>query len=257
MHIEHHLPAAILQPFIKSYLIIACDEERVNRILPDTNLTLAFRYKGQVDYLAGNTRSHLPVTLVSGLRKSPRLVNYIKDSGNVLVIFKETGAAAFFREPLHELFEESIPLDDFMPRSTIATIEEQLAEAPDNSKRIALVEQFLLSRLYPVIPDPLIAAALQKIHEVKGNLKIRELAASLFVSQDAFEKRFRKTVGTSPKQFCFIVRMRSITAQNTGTLNFTDIALDAGYFDQPHFNKDFRLFTGQAPTEFFLAPPLW
>jgi len=37
----------------------------------------------------------------------------------------------------------------------------------------------------------------------------------------------------------------------------TETAFDAGYFDQPHFNKDFKLFTGQTPTDFLKSPIFW
>lgn len=257
MHIDRYLPSAQLQPYIKAYLVIACAEDQVNRVLPDTNITIAFRYKGQVDYLTGTTRDHLPLSMVSGLRKSPRLINYTPGSGNVLVIFKEAGAAAFFREPLHELFEESLALDHFIAPGALTAVEEQLAGAADHKARVAIVEQLLLSRLHHKTTDLLVAAALDKIHAAQGRIKIRELAASLYISQDAFEKRFRKVAGTSPKQFCFIVRMKAIANQNMQDKTFTDIAFDAGYSDQPHFNKDFKLFTGQAPTDFFKSPPLW
>lgn len=256
MHIEHYIPAASLKPFIRNYLVIACDEQQENRLLPDTNLTLALRYKGQVEDLTAQPYT-LPLSLFSGLRKSPRRVRYAPDSGNVLVIFREAGAAAFFRQPLQELFEASVSLDHFIPASELSVIEEQLATAPNSVARVAVVEQFLRSRLQPGVTDPLISAALEQIQIARGQLKIRELAASLYISQDAFEKRFRKVVGTSPKQFCFIVRMKAITAGNKARQTFTDIAFNAGYADQPHFNKDFKLFTGQAPTDFFSAPPLW
>ena len=90
----------------------------------------------------------------------------------------------------------------------------------------------------------------------KGIIKIKDLADTLYISQDAFEKRFRRVVGTSPKQFSSILRMRSITNIRQQKHTLTKIAFDAGYFDQPHFNKDFRLFTGQTPTDFFKLPSI-
>jgi transcriptional regulator GlxA family with amidase domain len=76
------------------------------------------------------------------------------------------------------------------------------------------------------------------------------------MSQDAFEKRFRKSVGVSPKQFSYIVRMKAVV-NGSRLKSLSAIALEAGYFDQPHFNKDFKLFTGQAPGDFFLKPREW
>jgi AraC-like DNA-binding protein len=219
MKIDTHIPSELLRPFVKVYLIIESQDELVNRVLPDTSLVIAFRYKGQVNYVTDNLRTGIPTAVVSGLRKSVRLINYTKDAGNVLVIFKEAGATAFFKEPLHELFETSISLDNFIPRRETAILEEQLASAQNNGQRIAIVEQFLLSKLYDTRPDSLISMAIQKIHTTKGVIKIRELADTLYISHDAFEKRFRKKAGTSPKQFASIVRMKSITAQRPQNKN--------------------------------------
>lgn len=257
MNIYTHLPSAVLKPFIRSYLVIESEGSFVNRLLPDTSLIIAFRFKGQTNYVQDNAIKHLPISIVSGLRKSARQVSYAKNTGNILVLFKEAGASAFFKEPLHELFELSLSLDHFISQQKIADIEEQLNSAVHNEERIAIVEQFLLSKLYNSTSDRLISLAMEKIHTAKGVIKIKELTDTLYISRDAFEKRFRKIAGTSPKQFAAIVRMKSITSQRPQNQPLSDIAYDAGYFDQSHFNKDFKLFTGQTPTDFFNAPPLW
>ncbi|MES2388587.1 MAG: helix-turn-helix domain-containing protein [Bacteroidota bacterium] len=256
MTAEAHIPSALLRPFIKAYLIIESREELVNRVLPDTSLVIAFRFKGQVNYVTENNLEALPGSVISGLRKSVRLINYLDNSATFLIRFKEAGAKAFFREPMHELFEESVSLDTFISGHELSLIEEQLAEADNNLQRVAVIEAFLLSKLCNNNPDRLVAAAVQKIHSASGSIKIQELAKSLFISHDAFEKRFRQTVGTSPKQFASLIRMNSVIS-NTGRESFSDKVFDAGYFDRSHFNKEFKLFTGQTPTDFFKAGLYW
>ncbi|HEX9510528.1 MAG TPA: helix-turn-helix transcriptional regulator [Puia sp.] len=257
MNIDVRIPAKLLSPFIKRYLIIECPDESVNRVLPDTSLVMAFKFKGQVSHLVQDDKKGLSSFMISGLRKSGRLINYSKDTGNILVIFKEAAANLFFKEPLYELFEESGVLENFSGYRDVSFIGEQLAEATDNGQRVALIEDFLLSRLSRQQPDLLILAALEKIHLSKGSIKIKDLAASLYISQDAFEKRFRREVGASPKQFSYITRMKSIVQGGVKKQMLADIAFDAGYFDQPHFNKDFKLFTGQTPTDFIKSPVFW
>jgi len=244
-------PSEILRPFILTYLIIDSPEEGLNKVLPDTSLVMAFHYKGRVSCLAGNTDITLPRSSISGLRKSLRAFHYSKGTGNILVLFKETGAAAFFRNPLHHLFNETVSLDQVIGHRNLAIIEEQIAEAKDNAQMIDRIERFLLSALYDHTPDKLISAALQKIHLAKGVIKIKELAQALYISQDAFEKRFRRAVGSSPKQFSSVVLMKSITSCRPPKQRLSDLAFNAGFCDQPHFNKDFRLFTGQTPSEFY------
>lgn len=258
MLMNAYLPSEALRPYIKSYVEIESAGEIVNRVLPGTSLALAIRYKGQVNYLAGqDTKVALPTSAFSGLRKSVRLINYLPNTAVVIVLFKENNASAFFKAPLHELFEESVSAESFITPSVLANLEEQVAAALTSKQRIAVIEQFLLSRLQYHQPDVLITAALQKIYLNKGNLNIKQLAGSLCISHDALEKRFRKTVGTSPKQFAGIVRLKAMVHQKKPGPSLTALALDAGYFDQAHFNKDFKLFTGQTPTDFFKSPLFW
>ncbi|MNL12058.1 DNA-binding transcriptional regulator AraC [compost metagenome] len=186
-----------------------------------------------------------------------RLINYAAQSSALIIEFEETGASAFFKLPLHELFEESISLAHFFPQLEISIVEERLAEAESNLAKINIVEQFLYSKLLQHTPDRLVSDAIAKIHANKGLIRINELAQSLFISNDAFEKRFRKTVGATPKQFSSIIKIKAIIDQNPTPGSFTEIALEYGYYDQPHFNKDFKLFTGQTPTEFFKSGLYW
>jgi AraC-like DNA-binding protein len=257
MNIDIQIPAAALRPFVKSYLIIESQDELTNRVLPDTGVVMAFRYKGAIGYGAEDVINNLPSMVVSGLRKSARLINYADNTGNILVLFKEAGAAAFLKAPLHELFEKTEPLDNFIHQRKISIIQEQLSEAGNSARRIAVIERFLLAELYDQRLDPLILAAVQKIHLVQGVCRVKDLASEFYISQDAFEKRFRRVVGTSPKQFSSVIRMKSVIDGGRQKQRLTDIAFEAGYFDQPHFNKDFKLFTGQTPTDFFRSPSFW
>ena len=105
------------------------------------------------------------------------------DIGTILVFFKEAGATPFFKQPLHELFRESLSLDNFMLRSELLLLEEQLCEAGSGKQRIDLVEQFLISRMTATEPDKLVLAALSLIHKSKGTIRIKELMEQLHTSR--------------------------------------------------------------------------
>ena len=107
------------------------------------------------------------------------------------------------------------------------------------------------------MPVTLISAAISKINAVNGNVRIKELIKEFHISQDAFEKRFRKITGATPKQFSHIVKMNSAIRQYQTVPSFLDMAFENGYYDQPHFNKDFKSFTGQTPTDFFRSASYW
>ena len=254
---EEYIPSALLRPFIKAYRIIESRDELVNRVVPNTSFAIAFRFKGQVSYVDNTGKTALPAAVFSGLRKSVRLINYAPQTAAIIVQFEETGVSAFFKHPLHELFEESVSLDNFFPLSEISMIEERLAEAENNRSRIAIVEQFLYSKIIYNKPDKLVSEAIARIRSHIGIIKINDLAKSLYISNDAFEKRFRRVVGATPKQFSSIIKIKAIIDRTSKSSSFLDIALENGYYDQPHFNKDFKLFTGQTPTDFFKSPMYW
>jgi AraC-like DNA-binding protein len=218
---------------------------------------LAFRLKGKIIDQSQDLVENLPTSVITGLRKSPRFLSYAEETACLLVVFKEGGAAAIFKEPLHELFSKSLSLNEIIPASQLELVEEQLAKANDNKQRVAIVERFLLSRLDDRRADHMIAAAIQKIKLASGNIKVRDLANDMAISLDPFEKRFRRVTGISPKQFADTVRFRNLINQFSSTGSLTELALEAGYFDQAHFIKDFRTFTGMSPQQFFKTETWW
>lgn len=257
MKIEKYAPSAVLQPFVQTFLLIESENGMQNNILPNTSLVLAFRLKGLVTDAADGLHQALPASTISGIRKSPRLLAYARETANLLVVFTATGAAAFFKEPLHALSGISVPLDNLVPPPVVSDVEAQLAEAPDHRQRIATVERFLLSRLKQQQQDWLVLHAIEQIRLANGNIKIKDLAGELYISADPFEKRFRRITGTSPKQFATLVRLNNLVQQHAREKDLTRLAYAAGYFDQAHFIKDFKSFTGKTPGDFFKSPPAW
>lgn len=257
MEMDSCLPSPALRPYVKHFLFIRSRGELLNRILPDTHLVMAFRISGQVNQFDGDRWTALPTAVVSGLRHSARLMNYTDGTLNLLVLFKEAGAAAFFNEPLNGFFNETVALDNIFSQRYLSSLEDELFSATTDAIRIQIIERFLLSRMRMAKPDLLITEAISRIRLEAGNIRIKELSDALFISQDAFEKRFRKQVGSTAKQFAKLMRLRSLINSGKSRKPFSSIALEAGFTDAPHFNKDFRLFTGQTPSDFFGEPNFW
>ena len=116
--------------------------------------------------------------------------------------------------------------------------------------RIKIVEHFLLSQLKVIQTDKVIVEAVKLIYQTNGAIRIKELNEKLFISQSPFEKRFRKVVGTTPKKFASIVRFNSVLDNLDNTKSLTEICNENNFFDQAHFIKDFKQFTGDIPENF-------
>lgn len=251
MKFQTYIPCDVLKPYIKSFVISEMKEENTYKVLPDTAMVIGFQYKGSLLHVKDNSSIKLSSSGITGLLDGYRIFKNSPDIGTVLVYFKEGGAAPFFREPLHELFRQSISLDNFMLRSELMILEEQLREAQNDIDKIAIVEQFLISRMQQKPIDSLVVTAITLIYKSKGNIRIKELTSQLNISQSPLEKRFRQVVGTSPKKFSSIVRFKHILQSYSPGNFLTELGYEAGFYDQAHFIKEFKNFTGDTPEDFF------
>jgi len=104
--------------------------------------------------------------------------------------------------------------------------------------------------------DRTVDRCLERINSTHGQLSIAELASDLGISNRHLARRFENAVGFPPKEFArvsrFLNAVRSLSERTTTTL--TETALDCGYFDQAHFNHEFREFAGMTPGEFSSFP---
>lgn len=251
MSFATYIPCGILLPFVKSIAISINAEASSYKILPGTSIVMGFQFSGKLSYSQPNNTIPLNSSGVTGLMNSYRIFNNSANTGSVLVMFTEVGASAFFKEPLHEIFDQSIGLDDFILRSQMDVVLEQINASDSDVKKIKAVERFLISRLNHQVTDHLVSFAVNLIKQSYGQIKMAALTESLNISQSQLEKRFRKIVGASPKKFASIVRFNAVLQANPRVNTLTQLAFDSGYFDQAHFIKDFKSFTGQTPEQYF------
>lgn len=244
-------PSPTLRPFVKRFMVIETDAGDASTVMPDTSLVLAFRFEGEGQQ--GGQR--LPNFALAGLRDSVRKLTHAK-GGILLTLFTETGASAFLRPPLDELFNDTIPFDCVMNRQLLRPLEDRLFEAPSHTRRVETIEEFLLSQLRPVA-TPDVDYAARAIRRAHGRVRIEELAQEVGLSQSALERKFRRIVGASPKRLASISRLQYVVRRRLEGANLGDIAHAAGYFDQPHFVRDFKSYTGQAPEAFFKETRFW
>jgi len=251
MSFNTFIPSDVLKPYIRLLAISETSKETEYKVLPNTSLVMGFQYQGQLATVENTTLKPLNTAGITGIQDKYRVFRNSKDIGTVLVFFNETGAAYFFKEPINELFGESVSLENFVSQSVLNQIEEQLSVVQSHQQRITIVEQFLIARIQPIQADKLVQSAIQHIQLAKGNIRISELAKQLYTSKSPLEKRFRKIVGASPKKFASLVRFNALLKDYTLDKTLTELGYEAGYFDQAHFIHDFKVFTGETPEAYF------
>ncbi len=92
------------------------------------------------------------------------------------------------------------------------------------------------------IPDPVIVSTAAAILDAGGALRVADLAHRAGLSQRTLHRRFLAAVGYGPKRLCRIARLgvaRSLAVRGFGG---TDLAAEAGYFDQAHLCHEVASF---------------
>jgi AraC-like DNA-binding protein len=250
MKFDKHFPTETLKPYIKYFVVSENEFEKEYKVFPYSGLVIGFQYKGKLTTIHDNTESNLSSAGITGIADSYKIFKSSADIGTILVYFAEIGFAHFASHPANELFNLSLSLHDVFDKSKVNEVEEKLVFATTDKQRIKIVEQFLLSQLKEIQTDKLILEAVKLIYQSKGKIRIKELNDKLFISQSPFEKRFRKVVGTTPKKFASIVRFNTVLDNLNETKSLTEICYENHFFDQAHFIKDFKQFTGDTPEHF-------
>jgi AraC-like DNA-binding protein len=132
-----------------------------------------------------------------------------------------------------------------------AAFNERLQE-PERAQRIAAVIELLRSLPRRVVERP-ITDLLQAIERGDEEVPLTELKANAALSPRQLERRFIAVVGLRPKAYARIVRLRRLIdhLHKGDTASFAVHAHAAGYYDQSHFNRDLKAFTGLSPSAYF------
>ncbi|MFA6276174.1 MAG: helix-turn-helix domain-containing protein [Pedobacter sp.] len=250
MKFDKHFPTEKLKDYIKYYVISENDVESEYKVFPSSGLVIGFQYKGQLSSIKDKTLTKLTSAGITGIADSYKIFKNSADIGTVLVYFTEIGFTHFASHPSNELFNLSLSLDDIFNKNEISEVEEKLMIATTDQQRIKIVEQFLVAQLKDIQADKLIVEAVKLIYMSKGTIRVKELNEKLFISQSPFEKRFRKVVGTTPKKFTSIIRFNSVLDNLKEIKSLTEICYENNFFDQAHFIKNFKHFTGETPENF-------
>lgn len=257
MKVEIIKPTEELKSIVKSYTIIETKFPLETTVLPHLGLVIAIQYKGDVLFCNNYKNEPISALTVSGIRKNYRRFSYNANTGTILISFTETGAFSLFGKTVFDLFGLAEPLENLIKSSLVKELQERIVLAQSIQERLMLIEKFIIASLKISTPDKLILYAIAEIQSAKGLNRIKGISNQLNISQDAFEKRFRNIVGSTPKQYSTIVRMKSIVETEKQNKSLTELAYNFEFYDQSHFIKQFKDFAGQTPKDFFKTSYSW
>jgi AraC-like DNA-binding protein len=164
------------------------------------------------------------------------------------------GAYALFATPLRTITGLVVELRELVGPAADELVE-RCREAASPEARFRRAAAWIAARVGDALPvAPAVTWAAAQIESRHGDVPIAELRSETGLSKTGLASAFREQIGVSPKVFARIVRFRRALAMvEGGGASLADVALAAGYYDQPHFNAEFRELSGITPGELLVA----
>lgn len=250
-------PDPALRPYVQLIWCVEFDAATnfgPERIAPDGIVELVLHFRGRVhlgfpEQLATAQSSSFVIC------QTQHFVDITAPDvlGFVSVRFLPWGAVHFVPMPVSELADRVVPADEVWG-GTMAVLEERLAGAKSARERVELVEAFLLELLRRYRKDD-VEAAVREVWRLGGNLRVPELCHDLGVSQRTAQRVFNAAVGLPPKRYGRLVRFMNACSllRERGARAIGEVGHVCGYYDQAHFDTDFKAFSGLTPSEFMVT----
>lgn len=257
MNYQTFQPSPDLESLISCYWTLevpADNDAQKQRIVPDGCIEMAFilgddikRYTSEDEFILQ------PRAMVLGQTIEPF---YIEPTGYVntfAIRFYPYGFANFVAEPIKNLANKETPIELLFEETTARELENKIVHAKDVKERIEIIEKFLKERLNEKSTvENIVKTTVDALLSTNGSAPIKTILKDDLSKRRQLERNFARQIGVSPKQLGKLIRLQSALKMilNKEAESLTNIAYESEYYDQAHFIKDFKEFTGTNPKEF-------
>ncbi len=222
-------------------------------LLPDGALVVIFNL-GEPQKLCdrGDVRRRevFHASWVSGQQPQPIVIEQAGSYHLLGIRFRPAGAAALFRFSLAEVTGRVVELEDIWGRAA-ARLREQLHAAPGDREALRCLEGWLARRLRDAAPpDRRVDFAAEQLR--RGGVGVGRIAEVAGISAKHLVHEFTRRVGLTPKHFGRVQRLQR-TIRHIGfrpAVEWAEVALANGFYDQSHLSNEFRALAGISPAEY-------
>ena len=163
------------------------------------------------------------------------------------VMFKPHGLYLINGIPASEYRGSSYMADCIFSPQDISQIKDKLLSCTNLVQRFVVMEKFLIGKFRNDLVDPRVDFAIKAYNHKDWDLN--SMSDKVCLSPRRFRELFSNRTGFSPVYYKKLVRFYKSSNQINGK-SLTEVALSNGYFDQSHFIKDFKHFSGLTPSTY-------
>lgn len=252
MRYERQIPSKVLEHLVECYWLINSEKEHnisIQKIIPDGYPETIFHYESAYEININGEWQLQPRFLLAGQLKNHFYLRNTGKSGMIGIKWKPTALSFLFSLDMATITDKVIDLpvsmtDLFNP----LTYENG---STDLTNPLAVLDDYLTSKFENNHYDNLSSKAVSIIIDRKGLVKVNELTKLLECNERQLERHFKSMVGLSPKFFSRIIRLGKIfELMGEGNQDWADLVYHSGFYDQPHFIKNFKEFTGEDPSAY-------
>lgn len=259
MRFQNIQPIAPLRGIVKKMWLFESEgripDEDMKMIVPNGMVKLTIPFRNGVSG-RNNNYFHLSkesqLTLI-GIQDGPAIVDIEHDAyhGNIGIEFSPLGAYRIFRLQQSEIKNKLFLLEDMLGKPA-REIQERIAQTAEPEKKIQLIQTYLVQLLAKSQPDLVLDYCINSITHSGGLVTVSELERKTGYSSRWLNEKFTAKVGLSPKNLASIIRFNQIYRQwaRHGAPRFPKDEIYRYFYDQAHFIKDFKRFTGYSPLKF-------
>ena len=257
MRYKKFFPCSILSPFVECYFIWdsegSVETTMVIESPPNGFCSIVFNYADPY-YLQNKKYERLavPMQFISGQSIYSYKLFLEGEIGVAGIVFKPAALATIFHLPIYEYTEERIDLYKVFKKSIVDKYANEIKISSEEQK-VHLLEEFLMQQYRIQKPEPdYIDQAANFIVEHNGLLQVSDLLKDSCMSRRSFERKFFQKVGLSPKYYARVRRIGYLLSFVAGkrTADWPKIFSECEFYDQAHFIKDFKEFTGRSPQQY-------
>ena len=223
------------------------------RILPDGAVQIIINL-GPVQYLVEDCeRLGFTSGWITGQRTKPIEVDVTPDYRALGIRFNNPGGYELLRFPVSELTDSTVEIDHIWGCES-EKIRERLLKSSGIEEKFSIVDAYLTEMIANLDkPPPALRFTAHLLQSSTHKVSIGETAHKMGISHKHLIRLFKKHIGLTPKQYQRVHRFQHILNLVPNIeKDFSRILNDTDFYDQAHFNREFKAFCGMAPQEYIL-----
>lgn len=244
-------PSPELNQYVECFWIVADQNQTptIQKIIPDGFPEMIFHFGDPYMIKLDSKWVKQSPSLLGGQITSHFFLKNTGTSDILGIKFRPAAIGVLFDAPMYQFTNRVVSLTTTR-NGKLTAFAKIIKNASDHNERINAATDYLLKS--SVGNHTLINSSVEKILSSNGLIAVNEICNEVGCSERQLERLFKRYVGLSPKLYSRIVRFAYIFQHVSGSkkMNGSELGNASGYYDQSHFIRNFKAFTGEDPSSY-------